>query len=270
MSHSPIGIFDSGIGGLTVANAVSALLPHESIVYFGDTAHLPYGDKSPQAIRSYSKTIMHFLLDQGCKMIVIACNSASASVGKSYQKWLPPQYPVVNVIDPVIQFVGEKKPNKIGLIGTKRTIKSGVFPKHMKEQNPQKKIQALATPLLAPMIEEGFYNNNISKTIIKAYLDNPRLLGIESLVLACTHYPLIENEVKQLLSKDITVINSAAVVADSVQKVLTEKMLLNTSEEAAHHQFYISDFTPEFEQAARRFFGEKIKLSERNLWNPFA
>ena len=265
MSSKPIGIFDSGIGGLTVANAISELLPNEQIIYFGDTAHLPYGDKSPKAIRDYSKEIMQFLIQSECKIIVIACNSASASVGNTYKNWIPDTIPVINVIDPVVEHLATQKNKIVGLIGTKRTIKSGVFPKHLGILSPTKSMKSLATPLLAPMIEEGFYNNNISKTIINAYLENSRLKGIQSLVLACTHYPLIENEVKELVGQRIEVINSASIVAKKVVDVLHANSLLNKSINNKH-QFYVSDYTSGFEQAAKRFFGEKIKLAEHNLW----
>jgi len=265
LSSKPIGIFDSGIGGLTVANAISELLPKEQIIYFGDTAHLPYGDKSPKAIRDYSREIMRFLLERNCKMIVIACNSASASVGNNFKNWIPESVPVVNVIDPVVEHLAAQKNKIVGLIGTKRTIKSGVFPKHLGVLAPNKSMKSLATPLLAPMIEEGFYNNNISKTIINAYLENSRLKGIQSLVLACTHYPLIENEVRELVGNRIEVINSATIVAKKVEDVLQNNSLLN-SESNNKHQFYVSDYTSGFEQAAKRFFGEKVKLTEHNLW----
>jgi glutamate racemase len=266
LKSRPIGIFDSGIGGLTVANAISALLPNEQLIYFGDTAHLPYGDKSAKAIREYSREIMQFLVNQNCKLIVIACNSASASIGNSFQKWMPKEIPVINVIEPVVQHIAKQKHKKIGLIGTKRTIKSGVFPKHLKNTAPSKSIQSLATPLLAPMIEEGFYNNNISKAVINAYLENSRLKGIQSLVLACTHYPLIEKQIIELVGKQTTIVNSAHVVATKVKEVINKLHLENNQHKPLAHQFYISDYTPAFEQAANRFFGKKVKLTEHNLW----
>jgi glutamate racemase len=267
VSDNPIGIFDSGIGGLTVANAVSVLLPHEKLIYFGDTAHLPYGDKSSKAIRNYSKSIFEFLLNKNCKCIIIACNSASASIGNAYTKWIPPQFPVINVIDPVIGSVVENPEKTIGLIGTKRTVASAIFPKKLKESlQHNKKIKSLATPLLAPMIEEGFFNNNISKTIIKAYLESPRLKGIKSLILACTHYPLIENEIADATNNKIKIYNSAQIVAQKTKEVLIENNAIHNLERNPEHEFYISDYTHAFENAAKRFFGKKIKLKEFDLW----
>lgn len=266
MSDNPIGIFDSGIGGLTVANAISSLLPNEKIIYFGDTAHLPYGDKSAKAIRDYSKEIIKFLLSHHCKLIVIACNSASASVGNAYLKWVPKDMPVVNVIDPIVEYLSREKYTRIGLIGTKRTIHSRIFPKNLNKITSSKIIQSLATPLLAPMIEEGFYNNNISKAVINSYLSNSRLIGIESLVLACTHYPLIENQIRELLGQKIEIVNSAYVVARKVETVLKLSSSERHERRSPEHQFFVSDFTSGFEQAANRFFGKKVKLQEHNLW----
>ncbi len=267
MSNLPIGIFDSGIGGLTVANAIYKLMPNEHLIYFGDTAHMPYGDKSSKAIRDYSKEITNFLLSKNCKAIVVACNSASASIGNAYTKWVPQNIPVINVIEPVVEYVAKTKQQTIGLIGTKRTIKSGIFPKHLHQVAPQKNLKSLATPLLAPMIEEGFFNNNISRTIIQAYLENQRLVGIESLVLACTHYPLIEKEIGSILGHKITVHNTAQIVAEKVKEVLHSQILLNEETNLSNQIFYVSDYTQGFEKAAQMFFEKKIKLIEENLWN---
>lgn len=265
-SH-PVGIFDSGIGGLTVANAVSELLPMESILYYGDTAHLPYGDKSAKAIRSYSQRIVQFLLNQNCKMIVIACNSASASVSRHIQHWVPPNFPIVNVIDPVVEQIANQPQNTVGLIGTKRTVSSRIFHKKLKAKAPRKTMQSMATPLLAPMIEEGFYNNAISKTIIENYLNNRRLYGIQSLVLACTHYPLILKQVQDWAGKQVVIHNNAQIVAQEISRTLTELNLANTVMNPNPHQFFVSDYTAAFEMAAKRFFGKKIKLQEHNLFD---
>jgi glutamate racemase len=262
MSGNPIGIFDSGIGGLTVASAVSAILPQEHILYFGDTAHLPYGDKSSKAILHYSQTIMRFLLENHCKCIVIACNSASASIGEKYKQWIPPTIPVLNVIDPVIQHLSERKELTFGLIGTKRTIQSGAFVKKGREVCPKKTIKSLATPLLAPMIEEGFYNNTISKTIIKNYLENHRLKGIESLILACTHYPLIAADISIVTHQRMSILNVSDIIALALKDRLTKDNLLNTQTDPPNYTFFVSDYTHAFEAAAKRFFGEKIKLKE--------
>lgn len=266
-SH-PIGVFDSGIGGLTVAKAISELLPNEHLIYFGDTAHMPYGEKSPHAIKSYSEKIAGFLIEQPCKLVVIACNSASATAFKQVQKILPDKNFVINVIDPVVEHLvsgGDYK--KIGLIGTKRTVTSAVYKKKFEKANPEITLKSLATPLLAPMIEEGFFNNKISRTVVHSYLTNPHLSNIESIILACTHYPLIINEISSYYKGKVNIINSAEIVSLAVQNFLTERDLLNISKKAPKHQFYVSDYTESFEETAKIFFGGKIKLKERNLWN---
>lgn len=266
-SH-PIGVFDSGIGGLTVAKAISELLPHEHLIYFGDTAHMPYGEKSPHAIKSYSEKIAGFLIEQPCKLIVIACNSASATAFKQVQKILPDKHFVINVIDPVVEhLVSGNQYNKIGLIGTKRTVSSAVYKKKFEKANPEILLKSLATPLLAPMIEEGFFNNNISKTVVHSYLSNPHLSNIESIILACTHYPLIINEISSYYKGKVNIINSAEIVSLAVKTFLENRDLLNTSNKAPKHQFYVSDYTASFEETAKIFFGGKIKLREKNLWN---
>lgn len=266
-SH-PIGVFDSGIGGLTVAKAINELLPNEHLIYFGDTAHMPYGEKSPHAIKSYSEKIAGFLIEQPCKLVVIACNSASATAFKQVQKILPDKNFVINVIDPVVEhLVSGGEYSKIGLIGTKRTVSSAVYKKKFEKANPEILLKSLATPLLAPMIEEGFFNNKISRTVVHSYLSNPHLSNIESIILACTHYPLIINEISSYYKGKVNIINSAEIVSLAVQSFLKERDLLNDGKKAPKHQFYVSDYTESFEETAKIFFGGKIKLREKNLWN---
>ncbi|NQY68496.1 MAG: glutamate racemase [Flavobacteriales bacterium] len=265
--NNPIGIFDSGIGGLTVAHAISKLLPKENIIYFGDTAHFPYGDKSPESIRLYSKRIANFLLNKGCKTIVIACNTASSFGYKSTKEYLQDKVPVVNVIDPVVEYVGKKyKGGKVGIIGTKGTIGSRIYNNRIKKSRPDIKTTSLATPLLAPMIEEGFYNNNISKTIINSYLSKPSFKGINALVLACTHYPLIKDEVAEFYNDNTDVLDSASIVAERVKEVLEEGNMERRSGEGKH-QFYVSDYTAAYEESTKIFFSDKIQLNEVRLWD---
>src|SRR6478736_4894232 len=164
--HSPIGIFDSGTGGLTVAHAIKTLLPYENMVYFGDTAHFPYGDKSEAAIQAYSVKIADVLLKKGCKVIVIACNSASSAAYELLKEYVR-SVKIMNVIDPMVSVVVNEYANKnVGLIGTKRTVQSGVYLRKIEEAKKGIKLHSLATPLLAPMIEEGFFDNQISHEII--------------------------------------------------------------------------------------------------------
>ncbi len=260
-----IGIFDSGIGGLTVAKEIHTLLPQLQIIYFGDTAHLPYGEKSKESIIQYSKKIGDFLVSQGCEHIIIACNTASSFAYESLKKHLYGKAFVYNVIDPVVDYVVENHPQKnIGIIGTKGTISSRIYPRKIQTKDKKIKVNSLATPLLAPMIEEGFFDNKISKTIIFNYLSKKELKNIDVLILACTHYPLIKTTIQSYYKKKVDILDSANIVA----KFICEKLNIKTSQAISmnKHHFYISDYTKSFEESAINFFGEKIKLSKKDLW----
>ena len=269
-ASSPIGIFDSGIGGLTVANAIHNLLPNETLLYFGDTAHLPYGDKSAQAIEKYSQRIAEFLISNKCKMIVIACNTASSFAYGAVKKIAGKNIPVINVIDPVVELVAKKfRKGNIGVIGTKGTIRSDVYAKKIKKLNGKLHVHSQATPLLAPMVEEGFFDNRISRTIINSYLTRPKLRDIDSLILACTDYPLIRKEIEEYYAGKILVIDSAETVARHVQKKLSSLNLLASEKNSRRQKkniFYVSDYTSSFEKSTRIFFTGKIHLKHFPLW----
>ena len=265
MKNSPIGIFDSGIGGLTVANAITKVLPNENIIYFGDTEHLPYGEKSKEAIQSFSRKIISFLVEKQCKTIVIACNSASSVADNSVLNSAK-NTSVFNVIDPVVnEVVKVCSEYNIGVIGTKATIGSGIYTKKIKNMCESAKVNSLATPLLAPMIEEGFINEKISHTVIANYLSHSKLKNIDHLILACTHYPLIQSEINEYYNKNVNVIDSAQIVAKHIAQALKKRNLLSNSTEKEHH-FYVSNYTESFEKSAQFFFKENIKLEEVNLF----
>ncbi len=264
---SPIGLFDSGVGGLTVAGAIKMLLPSENMVYFGDTAHLPYGDKSRESIISYSLRISDFLLEKNCKVILIACNSASSNALQEVTAHVGGKALVMNVIDPVIeQVVREENIKNLGIIGTKATINSNSYFERIKELKPRLKVSSLATPLLVPMIEEGFVFDDISNAIIRSYLSKRDLEGIDSLILACTHYPIIKNQIGRFFNFEVNVVDSAQIVAEQLKRVLSEKQLLNP-EKLSGHKFYVSDHTPYFNVMAKMFFGDKIDLQKVNIWD---
>lgn len=265
-SSGPIGIFDSGIGGLTVANAIQKVLPNETLIYFGDTAHLPYGDKSPDSIKYYAIRICQFLLERNCKMIVIACNTASSLAYETVKDFVGGKVPVINVIDPVVEYItAKKKIKKVGVIGTKGTIKSDIYARKIKAKDKKIVVSSLATPLLAPMIEEGFFHNKISRSIIGAYLSSRKLAKIDSLILACTHYPLIRPEVEDYYKDKVDIVDTAGVVAAHVKEVLQKNKLLSKKKTPKHH-FYVSDFTKSFEDSTRFFFRNKIHLEKVNFW----
>lgn len=263
----PIGVFDSGIGGLTVAHAIRNLLPQESMIYFGDTAHLPYGDKSEAAIQAYSIKIADVLLKKGCKVIVIACNSASSAAYELLKEYVRNDVHIINVIDPMVALVLEKFPSRsVGLIGTKRTVQSGVYTRKIEEGRQQISLHSVATPLLAPMIEEGFFNNQISHEIIAQYLGDESLQHIEALILACTHYPLIKREIAAFYGERMTILDSSETIARALQHHLEHENLLNTTGPVQHH-FLVSDYTESFEAAARMFFHADVRLEKHPLWN---
>jgi len=266
VNKQPIGIFDSGVGGLTVAHAIKQILPGESIVYFGDTAHLPYGDKSAEAIRSYSKRITEFLLEHDSKVVLIACNSASASAFDYLKKEFENRTIIIDVIDPVVDYLRTRKFDKIGVIGTKRTISSGTYEKKIGETSPDVKVVSLATPLLVPMIEEGFIFDDISNAIIRSYLSNDTLAGIQALILGCTHYPIIKNQISKIFNFNVEVVDSARIVSVILRDVMDKNNLLNDSG-IVKDQFFISDYTPYFEKIARMFFEGEINLKKADIWS---
>jgi glutamate racemase len=262
----PVGIFDSGIGGLTVAYAIKKMMPAEKLIYFGDTAHLPYGDKSEAAIQAYSIRIADVLLKKNCKVIVIACNSASSAAYDLLREYVRHTIEVINVIDPMAGWVTEKFPNRtVGLIGTKRTIQSGIYAKKIESSNKNISLRSLAAPLLVPMIEEGFFNNNISHDIIEKYLRDPELQGIDALILGCTHYPLIKKEINEFYNGSVVVLDSSEAVAKALKDHLERSDLL-ADHIPGDDQFLVSDYTESFEASTKLFFRQAVHLEKHALW----
>ena len=263
----PIGIFDSGIGGLTVAQAVAEALPHESLVYFGDTAHLPYGDKSTAAIQAYSVKICDVLLRQRCKLIVIACNSASAAAAELVREYVGSKARVLNVIDPLVTHVAAHYAGRpVGLIATRQTVSSNVYRKKLDALDRGIQLHALATPLLAPMIEDGFHDSSVSEEVIRSYLSQPELAGIEALLLGCTHYPLIRAQIETFYGGRVAVLDGGQVLAAQVRAALEELNLLAPADFPPRHHFYVSDFTRSFEESTRLFFKRPVQLEHYRLW----
>ncbi|TAF33648.1 MAG: glutamate racemase [Cytophagales bacterium] len=266
-TDDPIGVFDSGIGGLTVAKALKTVLPNESLVYFGDTAHLPYGEKSKASLQAYVIKSIDFLLEQNAKLILIACNSASAAAFELAQAYVGSRVRVVNVIDPIVEYISQKFDNQdIGLIGTRQTVHSRVYEHKLAARNPTVKLHALATPLLAGMIEEGFFNNSISQQIVAEYLQNFASKPIKGLVLACTHYPLIKKEIEAFLGVGVEVIDASGIVAEAVRKALVSESICRNATKPAQDFFFVSDFTESFAATTRIFFGEAVQLALYKLW----
>jgi glutamate racemase len=264
-ASQPIGVFDSGVGGLTVAKEIKRLLPNEDIIYFGDTKHLPYGEKSKDAIVQYSTQITQFLLEQNCKSIVIACNTATANALTEVMALVNEKVPVIDVINPVAEKVAFEIHNNVGVIATKATVNSGLYKKSIRKHNKFIKVDELATPLLVPAIEEGFKNHPITHAIIYNYLSNSKLKNIETLILGCTHYPLLLDEIKQYYGNRVRVIDSPNIVANQLKMILEKHHLLNDSQHKATYQFYLSDITKNFEKISKKFFGKTIDLELKVL-----
>jgi len=259
--NRPIGIFDSGVGGLTVARAVKDLLPQEAIVYFGDTAHLPYGDKEAATIQAHAIRICDFLLQKHCKVILIACNSASAAADDLVRMHVGKRAAVLNVIDPMIDYIGGQFQGQIiGLIGTQQTVQSGVYEKKIQALCLDIQLKALATPLLVPMSEAGF-TQSISQEVIYSYLQSPALRGIKALILGCTHYPVIKTQIQAFYQHQLAVIDATVITALYLQHFLVRHRLLSTHQKAQDH-FMVSALTEDFEKATRIFFGHSVHLEQ--------
>ncbi len=263
---SPIGIFDSGIGGLTVANAIHRSFPEFPIIYFGDTAHLPYGDKSIEHIRMYSHRIVQFLIEKGCKLIVIACNSATSAAIESLQaEYSGTDITIIDVINPLVNEITRSHYQKVGVIATKATVNSQIYQNKIQAQRPDIEVQALATPLLVPMIEEGFFTNSISHLVIDTYLQMPELQHIQALLLACTHYPLIKPEIEHYYQNKVMVYDSIQFVVKEVGSYLEKNKISPRTHTILNH-FYVSGYTDSFKSTTKIFFGEQLNLEEVNIW----
>lgn len=263
-----VGIFDSGMGGLTVAHAVTQLLPAEDIVYFGDTAHTPWGDKSVSAIQSYSIKICEVLLQHKCKVIVMACHTASAAAYEVVKEYVGERATVINVIDPVIAHIEQHcVGQKMALIGTKQTIRSNTYKKRVDELGKSIELRSLATPLLVPLIEEGFLNKPVTEAIVCEYLSNPNLQDIDSIILGCTHYPLIKAHILNYHKHKVSVIDAAELVSQALKSFLEKQQLLKITKNPAKRLFYISDYNEFFANTAKLFFSEDVHLEAYPLWD---
>jgi glutamate racemase len=261
--NRPIGIFDSGIGGLTVARAVKDLLPQETIVYFGDVANLPYGEKSTTSILAYVIQICDLLLQHQCKVILMACNSASTVAYELASAHVGNKAVVLNVIDPFVDYVGSQfSGQSIALIATQRTVQSGVYEKKLQALSSGIILNSLATPRLIPMIEASF-SQGIDQPMINHYLQHAALQEISALVLGCTHYAIIKKEIQAFYADSkpqVAVVDASEIIARYVNRFLTHHQLLCTSRQAKDY-FMTSAMTASFEGAVYAFFGREVKLT---------
>jgi len=260
---NPIGIFDSGIGGLTVTRQVINLLPSESLVYFGDTARVPYGTKSDRIVREFAWEDSLFLLRQSVKMIVVACNTASAVALDELNRYL--KIPVIGVIKPGAKAaVKNTKSGRIGVIGTQATIDSGAYPTEIRKLNQDCTIFSRACPLFVPLAEEGWVTGDVPESAARRYLEPLLAENIDTLILGCTHYPLLKPLLKIIVGDSITLVDSADETALEVKAVL-ESIGQENSSKQGEYEFYVSDLPRRFEELGIRFLGRAIttvKLAE--------
>jgi glutamate racemase len=261
--NRPIGVFDSGVGGLTVASEIKRLLPNESIIYFGDTKHLPYGDKSKEAITRFTRKITKFLVKENCKAIVVACNSATSNSIEEIRE-AAKGIPVFDVISPVAKKVAYELNQKIGVIATNATVNSHAYRDSIRKLNKHIKVVEVAAPLLVPIIEEGFCNTMVSRHAIESYLNNKKLDDIDAIILGCTHYPLIEKEINSVLQGKARVINSPLIVVNRMIHELSKNNLLSNNPKP-EYDFYLSDYTLNFAKLAKQFFGKSILVEHKEL-----
>jgi glutamate racemase len=261
MNRSPIGIFDSGIGGLTVARAIFEQLPGESTVYFGDTARVPYGPKSPETVRRYSLEILRWLMDQRVKAVVIACNTSTAHALETLQAESP--VPVIGVIEPgaaAAASVGGERP--IGVIGTAGTIASNAYAKAIRRARPEAKVEQRACPLFVPLVEEGWFDHPAADLIAREYLAPLTAAGVGALVLGCTHYPLLKPLLQRVMGSGVRLIDSGQETARVVASALRERGLEAPDGAPAAHRFAVSDDEARFRQVGARFIGDRLSRAE--------
>jgi len=253
----PIGIFDSGVGGLTVFKEVIGLLPGENIIYLGDTARVPYGTRSPQTIIKYSQEITGFLLRQGIKLLVVACNTSSAVSLPALKK--AHDMPVIGVIEPGARRAAEMTQNKrVGVIGTEGTVKSRAYEGAIQKIDPKVTVISRACPLFVPLAEEGWLENEVSRLTAQTYLLPLREEAIDTLVLGCTHYPLLEGTIKEIMGDGVCLVNSAKETAKEVQRILEEEKLAAPRGKKGSYKFYVTDNAERFMTVGERFLGRAL------------
>jgi glutamate racemase len=254
--NGPIGIFDSGIGGLTVMKEMLSLLPDESFVYLGDTARVPYGTKSSETVVRFTRESLSFLRANGVKLIVVACNTASAEALPRLEGEF--DVPLVGVIAPGIEAALKASRNmRIGVIGTAGTIRSGAYQEGISRLEPGAVVRAKPCPLFVPLAEEGWVDDEVTAMVAQRYLEEYRHNGIDTLVLGCTHYPLLRDVISRAVGERVTLVDSAVETARRVAEILEEKALLR-GEGGGEFAVYLTDVAPSFREVGERFLGRPI------------
>ncbi|MBK7860370.1 MAG: glutamate racemase [Archangiaceae bacterium] len=255
--HSPIGVFDSGIGGLTVLRALQERLPQESTVYLGDTARVPYGTKSGDVVTRYSVKNAEALMEYGIKLLVVACNTASSVAIPTLRKTL--SIPVLGVIEPGARAAAQATKNgHVAVIGTPGTIKSGAYQRALQAELPNVKVEALACPLFVPLAEEGWVEGEVPTAVAQRYLAGLKGTGVDTLVLGCTHYPLLSDVISQVMGPQVTLVDSAKATAQRAAELLGERDLLKTGLSSVERHYLVTDVPDRFVEVGGRFLGRPL------------
>jgi glutamate racemase len=257
LAWKAIGIFDSGVGGLTVLKEVVRVLPQEDTIYLGDTARVPYGTKSPETVIRYSRQIASYLLSRDIKLLVVACNTASAVALSTLQKEFP--IPIVGVIEPGAHAAAAvTRSGKVGVIGTAATVASSAYTKAIKRINPDIEVVTRACPLFVPLAEEGWVDNEVARLAARMYLGELKEQGVDTLVLGCTHYPILKEVIAEVMGPGVTLVDSAEQTALTVARILSERELLRPVGEKGNHHYYVTDIPAGFIRVGNRFLGGRL------------
>jgi glutamate racemase len=257
VKRSPIGVFDSGIGGLTVVKRLASTLPNENIIYFGDTARVPYGSKSNSTVIEYSIQNTRFLLQKNIKALVVACNTASSIAIPDLKKMF--DIPIIGMIEPGSKMALKKsKSNKIGVIGTRATISNLAYSKEIKNMNSASEVFEKPCPLFVPLAEEGWIKHKATYEIAEEYLKELRDTGIDTLVLGCTHYPILAEVIQEVIGSNVTLIDSGVASSEVIKSELEKLNLLSGSNKPGVQEYYVSDIPAKFKEVAELFLGKEI------------
>ena len=256
-SSAPIGVFDSGLGGLTVFRALARLMPQESLVYFGDTAHVPYGSKSPEAIARYSSAVARFLAKKGIKLLVVACNTSSALALPAIRKSV--KVPVIGVVEPGARAAAAAtRGGRVGVIGTEATVASGAYPKAVRGLRPRARVESRACPLFVPLVEEGRWTGPVVEQVAREYTAPLRRARVDTLILGCTHYPFLKPVLKKVMGKGVTLVDSADETAKETRRVLVD-LGLRKFAGRGKRTFFASDAPARFKRLARKMLGAGVE-----------
>ncbi len=263
-ASSPIGVFDSGIGGLTVVRALMERLPFEDIIYFGDTARVPYGVKSVETIQSFTQQIAQFLLEKDVKLLIIACNTMAAVAGEAVRQLSP--VPVLDVIDAGARAALQMTEKGVGVIGTPTTINSNAYARSIHALNPDIRVYSQACPLFVPLVEEGWLDHEVTRLTAREYLKPVFVENIDTMVLGCTHYPLLKPLLQEVAGPRIRLVDSAITVADQTAELLGRLKLNNPQRGMPHYQYYVTDIPLRFQTIGSRFLGRELKHLDMVRW----